>query len=261
MTETQEAAVAYTVGQVAQELGVTVRTLHHYDRIGLLVPSERSTSGYRLYTDADLERLAHIVVYRRLEMPLDEIARVLESGDASTHLRRQRDAVIARLGELNELVAAIDNALEKTMADEPMTTEDMKQLFGDSIEEYQGEAEERWGDTDAWKESQRRTKNYTKADWVAIKAESDQIQEHLAQVFKGGAASDSTEAMDAVEAHRAHMNRWFMTVSPRFHRCLGDMYVSDPRYTATYDEGFEAPGFAQWVRDAIYASSDRAERA
>ena len=101
MTETQEAAVAYTVGQVAQELGVTVRTLHHYDRIGLLVPSERSTSGYRLYTDADLERLAHIVVYRRLEMPLDEIARVLESGDASTHLRRQRDAVIARLGELN----------------------------------------------------------------------------------------------------------------------------------------------------------------
>ncbi|AKU19233.1 transcriptional regulator [Luteipulveratus mongoliensis] len=248
-----------TVGQVAETFGVTVRTLHHYDQIGLLVPSERSSAGYRLYTEEDLTRLQHIVVYRRLEMPLDEIATLLESGDVATHLRRQREAVMARLDEMEGLVAAIDNALEKTMADQPMTTDDMKQLFGDSYEDYQEEARERWGESDAFKESKRRTKSYTKADWLTIKAEADQIQGQLAQLFKDGVIADSAEAMDGVEAHRLHITRWFYDVSPQFHRNLGDMYIADPRYTEAYDGSFDAPGFALWVRDAIYANSERQE--
>lgn len=260
MTERTTVATTYTVGQVANLLGVTVRTLHHYDEIGLLTPSERSHAGYRLYTEDDLTRLQHIVVYRRLEMPLDEIASVLESGDVATHLRRQREAVMGRLDEMRGLVAAIDNALEKTMADEPITKDEMKELFGESFEEHEAEAEQRWGDSDAWKQSKRRTKSYTKADWAAIKVEADQIQNHLAEVFKAGGAADSVEAMDAVEAHRLHITRWFYDVSPQFHRNLGDLYVSDPRFTATYDESFGAAGFAQWVRDAIYANADRAER-
>ena len=104
----------WTVGQVADLFGVTVRTLHHYDEIGLLTPSERSRAGYRLYTDADLVRLQQIVVYRRLELPLEEIASLLDGGeDAVTHLRRQREAVLTRLDELKELVGAIDRALER----------------------------------------------------------------------------------------------------------------------------------------------------
>ncbi|MDF8264767.1 MerR family transcriptional regulator [Luteipulveratus flavus] len=251
-------AMAYTVGQVAEQLGITVRTLHHYHRIGLLVPSERSASGYRLYTEDDLVRLQHIVVYRRLELPLEEIAQLLESGDAATHLRRQRAAVMARLDEMNRLVTAIDNALEKTMADQPMTTDDMKQLFGESYEERQAEAQERWGDTDAWKESQRRAKTYTQADWAQIKAEGDQIQARLAALFKARTPADNVVAADAVEAHREHMTRWFYDVSPQMHRALGDMYVADPRYTKAYDDAFDAPGLAEWVRDAIHASSERA---
>ena len=160
----------WTVGQVADLLGVTVRTLHHYDEIGLLSPRERSRAGYRLYTGEDLTRLQQVVVYRRLEMPLDEIATLLEGGeDAADHLRRQRSTVMQRLGELTELVAAIDRALEREMSEQPATTEDLKELFGDGFEdEYQQEAQERWGETDAWKQSQSRTKHYTKADWAQV---------------------------------------------------------------------------------------------
>ena len=259
MIERHEVATTLTVGQVADLLGVTVRTLHHYDQIGLLSPSGRSAAGYRIYAEDDLLRLQQIVVYRRLEMPLDEIRSVLRSGDVATHLRRQRAAVMDRLSELHELVSAIDNALEKTMADEPMTMDDMKQLFGEEFEEKQAEAQERWGDTDAWRQSARRTKTYTKDDWTRIKAEGDELQQRMAELFLAGAPATDVSAMDAVEAHREHVNRWFYDCSPEMHRGLGDMYVSDPRFTANYDEAFGAPGLALWVRDAIHANADRRE--
>ena len=90
------------------------------------------------------------------------------------HLRRQRAAVMTRLDEMRDLVVAIDKALEREMSDQPATTEDLKELFGDGFkDEYQQEAQERWGETDAWKESARRTKGYTKADWASIKAEAE----------------------------------------------------------------------------------------
>ncbi len=147
----------WTVGQVADVFGVTVRTLHHYDELGLLVPSERSAAGYRLYTDADLRRLQQIVVYRRLELPLDEIANLLAGDeDPRAHLRRQREAVMTRLDELTDIVVAIDRALEREMDDRPATTAELKELFGDGFsDEYQQEAQERWGETDAWKQSAR----------------------------------------------------------------------------------------------------------
>ena len=144
----------WTVGQVADELGVTVRTLHHYDEIGLLHPSERTPAGYRLYTADDLERLQNIVVYRRLGFPLEEIGVLLDASgaDLESHLRRQRAAVMSRLDELGELVTAIDRALEKEMSGLKLTKEEQKELFGDGYsEEYAAEAEERWGDSDAWR--------------------------------------------------------------------------------------------------------------
>lgn len=247
----------YTVGQVAETFGLTVRTLHHYDEVGLLVPSERSAAGYRLYTDADLERLQQIVVYRRLELPLEEIAELLTTGDVTSHLLRQRERVMARLDEMQDLVAAIDNALEKTMSDQPMTTDDMRELFGEGFDDYQAEAEARWGDTEAWKESQRRTASYTKADWIRIKAEGEQVEKALADAFRAGLPADSAEAMDAAEMHRQQVNRWFYDCSPEFHRRLGDNYVSDPSYVATYDDSFGLPGLAAYCRDAIHANADR----
>ncbi|MDN5796287.1 MAG: MerR family transcriptional regulator [Intrasporangium sp.] len=254
-TRTQMAT--WTVGQVADLLGVTVRTLHHYDQIGLLVPSERSTAGYRLYTDADLARLQQVVVYRRLELPLEQIRELLDRGEGTTgHLRRQRVAVMSRLGELTELVAAIDRALEREMSDQPATTEELKELFGDGFkDEYQAEAQERWGETDAWKQSAARTKRYTKADWEAVKAEMDSVNAAFVAALRAGEPATSEAATAAAESHRQHIADRFYDLDHEFHRGLADMYITDPRFTRSY-EGIEA-GLAQYVHDAIHANSDR----
>ena len=247
----------WTVGQVAELFGVTVRTLHHYDEIGLLVPSERSRAGYRLYTDGDLARLQQVVVYRRLEMPLEEIATLLGGHeDAVDHLRRQRATVMSRLDELRELVSAIDRALEREMNDQPATPEDLKELFGDGFEdEYQQEAEQRWGETDAWKQSQSRTKRYTKADWARVKAEADAVNAAFVTALTAGEPATSEAAMDAAEQHRLHIHERFYDLDRTFHRGLADMYVADPRFTKTYED--IAPGLAAYVRDAIHANADR----
>ncbi|GAA5031017.1 MerR family transcriptional regulator [Terrabacter aeriphilus] len=247
----------WTVGQVAELVGVTVRTLHHYDEIGLVVPSERSRAGYRLYTDRDLARLQQVVVYRRLEMPLDQIATLLGGGeDAADHLRRQRATVMTRLGELRELVTAIDRALEREMNDQPATTEDLKELFGDGFkDEYQQEAQERWGETDAWKQSQARTQRYTKADWQQVKQEADEVNAAFVAALTAGEPAAGEAAMDAAEAHRRHIDGRFYALDHAFHRGLADMYVADPRFTKTYED--LAPGLAAYVHDAIHANADR----
>ncbi len=247
----------WTVGRVAEVFGVTVRTLHHYDEIGLLVPSERSGAGYRLYTEADLKRLQQIVVYRRLELSLEEIGVLIDGDEApATHLRRQRDAVTTRLGELTELVAAIDRALEREMDERPATHDEMKELFGDGFEDgYAQEATERWGETEAWQQSAQRTGGYTKADWAEVKSETDTIHAALAASLRAGLPATAAEAMDAAEAHRQHIETRFYDLTHEFHRGLADMYVTDPRFTRTYED--IEPGLAQYVHDAIHANADR----
>lgn len=249
-----------TVGQVAQSLGVTVRTLYHYDEIGLLSPSERSAAGYRLYTDEDLTRLQNVVVYRRLGFPLEQIGDLLDGGattEVVDHLHRQRATVMTRLEEMRDLVTAIDRALEKEMTGVNLTKEEQRELFGDNFDDdYAQEAQERWGDSDAWKQSQKRASGYTKADWEQIKAAQDANNAAIVAVMEAGEAADSQAAMDAAEESRRIIERWFYDVSPDFHRNLGDMYLADPRFTKTYED--IKPGMAQFVRDAIHANADRA---
>lgn len=259
MTATSQhtAPVELTVGQVAETFGVTVRTLHHYDAQGLVVPSARTHAGYRLYTDADLARLATVVTYRRLGLPLTEVRDLLDGqGTASEHLRRQREVVLTRLGELTDLVSAIDAALEAEMNDRPATTEELKGLFGDGFsEDHQAEAEQRWGETTAWKQSASRTKRYTPADWEQVKAEMDAVNAAFVAALTSGAAPDSDEAMAVAEAHREHIAQRFYDLDHTFHRGLADMYVADPRFTKTYED--LAPRLAQYVHDAIHANADR----
>jgi DNA-binding transcriptional MerR regulator len=266
MTKPNEPGLtALTVGQVAEQLGVTVRTLHHYDEIGLVVPSERTPAGYRLYAAADITRLQQVVVYRRLGFALEEIALLLddEAADGSTvigHLHRQRAAVMSRLDEMHALVTAIDRALEKEMSGIKLTKEEQKVLFGDGFsDDYAQEAEQRWGETEAWKQSQRRTSEYTKADWVQIKAEMEAAGTAFVVAMDAGLPATSEEAMDAAEQSRLHIDKWFYDITPEFHRGLGDMYIADPRFTKTYED--IKPGMAQYVRDAIHANADRAARA
>lgn len=247
-----------SVGQVSSRLGVTVRTLHHYDEIGLVRPSERSASGYRLYTPEDLTRLQHVVVYRRLGFSLEEIADLLDADPAGveTHLRRQREAVSTRLDEMHSLITAIDRALETVMADRPMTDAELKELFGDSYSEsYQAEAEERWGETDAWQQSQARTKQYSRSDWEAIKTEQEETTLAFVRAMQAGLPASSTEAMDAAEAHRRHIHDRFYDLGHDMHRGLADMYLADPRFTKTYEDVHQ--GLAQYVHDAIHANAAR----
>lgn len=249
--------MALTVGQVAETFGVTVRTLHHYDEVGLLHPSERTPAGYRLYTADDLRRLSTIVVYRRLDFSLEEIGELLEAeGDAVVeHLRRQRDAVRSRLAQMTDLVESIDHALEVAMNDRPATTEELKEIFGEGYrEEYQDEAERRWGQTDAWKQSQERTTHWTTEDWARVKAETEAFEDDLAAAVTAGEPSDSEPAAALAERHRASIERYY-DCSHEFQICLAQMYLSDPRFTAYYD-GL-APGTAQWLHDAIVANAAR----
>ncbi|HYN30581.1 MAG TPA: MerR family transcriptional regulator [Dermatophilaceae bacterium] len=259
MTATSRENGALTVGRVAAELGVTVRTLHHYDELGLVAPSGRTAAGYRLYTREDLARLATVVTYRRLGLPLEEVAALLRGdGTPTEHLLRQRDAVRTRLGELTELARAIDRALEASMNDRPATTAELRELFGTGYsEEYRAEAQERWGDTDAWRQSQARTSRYTRADWEEVRAEGERATRALLDAKRAGLPPDSEAAIEAAEAHRMHIHTRFYDCSPQFHESLGRMYVDDPRFTAQYDDGYAEPGLAAYVRDAIAANAGR----
>lgn len=247
----------WTVGQLAELTGVTVRTLHHYDDIGILTPQMRSAAGYRLYSAADLEHLQQIVVYRRLEMPLDQIAALLASpASAVEQLQRQRTAVMSRRDELTALADAIDRALERTMNQQPATEADLRDLFGESYrEEYQTEAQDRWGESDPWRQSAARTKTYTKADWAEIKAETDAINADFIAALRAGESAGGEVAMAVAERARQQIDQRFYPCSHEFHANLGEMYVSDQRFTASYDR--QEPGLAQYVRNAIVANSER----
>jgi DNA-binding transcriptional MerR regulator len=249
----------YPVGEVAALSGVTVRTLHHYDEIGLLVPGHRSPSGYRLYTPDDLERLQRILGYRALGLPLEQIGRVLAApaADQLAHLRGLHEALSGQVDRLRRQLAAIEKTLEAHQMGIRLTPQEMFEVFGEEDPtQHAAEAEERWGDTEAYRESQRRTSRYTKADWLRVKAEGEAVEARLRAVMTQGLPATSEEAMDAAEAHRLHIDGSFYPCSHAMHRGLADMYLADPRFTAHYDD--QAPGLAQYVHDAIHANADRA---
>jgi DNA-binding transcriptional MerR regulator len=250
--------MSWTVGELARLAGVTVRTLHHYDRIGLVRPSERTSAGYRSYDVGDLDRLQQVLVYRELGFPLEEVATLLDDPDAdpAAHLRRQHRLLRERLERTQAMVAAVEKEMEARTMGISLTPEERFELFGDGFsDEYQVEAEERWGDTEAWAQSQRRTSAYTKEDWVRIKEETDDIARRFAEAMRSGTAADTIPAMAIAEEHRQHIVRYFYDCSPAMHAGLGRMYVEDPRFTAHYEQ--VAPGLAQYVSTAVQASAAR----
>ena len=246
------------VGAVARMAGVTVRTLHHYDEIGLLRPTGRSEAGYRRYTEVDLERLQRILFYRELEFGLDQIKEAMADGDADAldHLRRQHRLLQDRIERLRRLADAVAKAMEAHQMGINLTPQERLEVFGDfDPDAYAAEVEERWGDTDAYRESARRAARYTKADWARIKAEGGAVTERLAAAMRAGRPPDSPEAMDAAEAHRRQIDEVFYPCSHEMHAGLAEMYLADPRFTATYEA--VAPGLAQYVHDAILANAAR----
>jgi len=250
--------VGYSVGQVAGFAGVTVRTLHHYDDIGLLVPSERSHAGHRRYSDADLDRLQQILFYRELGFPLDEVAALLDDPDADprAHLRRQHELLTARIEKLRKMAAAVEQAMEARTMGIDLTPEERFEVFGENDpEQYAEETEQRWGDTEAYAESQRRAATYTKEDWKRIQAQAAEWSERYIALMDAGEPATGQAAMDLAEEHRRHIGDWYYECGHAMHVCLAEMYVSDERFTAFYDT--MRPGFARHLHDAILANADR----
>ena len=251
----------YPVGRVAALSGVTIRTLHHYDEVGLLSPSGRSEAGYRLYEDSDLERLQRILFYKELGFTLKEIQAIVDDPrtDNVGHLGRQRRLLTERIERLSAMVDAIDYEMEARKMDIKLTPEERFEVFGDfRPEDHAEEAERRWGESDSYKESNRRVSRYTKEDWQRLKAEGEEIEARLAAAFEAGLSPDSEEAMAGAEAHREHISRWFYECTYEIHRGLAEMYVSDERFRSHYDKRVQ--GLAAFVRDAVLANAERAEK-
>jgi DNA-binding transcriptional MerR regulator len=249
----------YTIGHVARLSGVSVRALHHYDDIGLLTPSGRSDAGYRLYSDTDLDRLRRILFYRELGFGLDQIAGVLASPaeGVDDHLRRQHGLLRERLVRTQALLHAVEHEMEARKMGISLTAEEQFEIFGtDDLNERIKEAGEQWGNTEAFKESQRRTAAYTKEDWIKIKREADENIGGFAEAIKAGEPADGTLAMDLAEAHRQHISRWFYACDAGHHSALAVLYVSDPRFSEPWEK--IAPGFSLYVHDAILANAARA---
>lgn len=245
---------AYSVSDLARLSGVTVRTLHHYDAIGLLAPSGRTAAGYRLYSTADAHRLGRILAYRACGLALADIASVIDDDEPIGHLRRQLALLDARQVELDTQRATLRRALEARQMGITLDPDEMLEVFGEhDPTPYAQEAEERWGDTDAYRESHGRTSSYAKEDWQRLGAESQAIEAELAGCLVAGEPSDGERAKAAAERHRAHIDTWFYPCSHEMQVGLAEMYVQDPRFRAHYDD--IAPGLADYVRDAILANA------
>jgi MerR family transcriptional regulator, thiopeptide resistance regulator len=249
---------AKAVGAVATLTGVSIRTLHHYDHIGLVVPSVRTPAGYRGYTDADIERLHLVLVYRAVGLSLDAIRMLLDDADADVvaHLQRQHALLTEQAGRLRDTIKAVEELMNAHRKGIQLSAEEQVEIFGATAfsEDYAVEAEQRWGGTDAWKQSQQRTAGLTKDDWVQVKADADALLVALAEAKRAGVAPGSPQANELAARHRASIER-FYDCGDEMQRCLAEMYLADERFTRYYDD--VEPGLAQYLHDIVVASIDR----
>lgn len=247
----------YQVKQVARLTGLTIRTLHHYDSIGLLVPGERSAAGYRRYDDDDLLRLQQILIGRELGLSLEAIRRSLDDPrfDRRQALLAQRTELEARTARATAMIRAIDAALA-VIEENDMSKVDMKKIFGGfDPEQYADEVEERWGHTDAYRISAERTKAYTAADWEKLKEEQGAIYADALAARAAGVRPDEPRAMDIAERHRLCFDRWFYPCSAQMHRGLADLWEADRRYADNIDK--HGAGLTEYLAAAVRANVKR----
>lgn len=254
---TETPVESLSVGAVANLVGVSVRTLHHYDAIGLLSPGERSPAGYRLYGRAELERLQQILSYRELGFELEAIAHLLDDAgtDPVEHLRRQEALLNARLERLLAMRRQVRRQMEARNMGINLSPKEMFEVFGDhDPSKHAAEAEERWGHTDAYKQSQARVKGYTKADWQRVSAQVVTVEQRFMELMAAGVPATDDRAKAAAEAHRQQITDNYYDCSYEIHEGLADMYEADPRFTKYYED--KAEGLAAYVAAAIRANAE-----
>jgi DNA-binding transcriptional MerR regulator len=251
----------YQVRDVARIAGISIRALHHYDSIGLLVPKGRTTGGYRLYSDDDLLRLQQILIGRELGLSLEAIRRSLDDPrfDLRAALQAQRVQLQQRARQTSEMIGAIDAALALLDQRQTGETMDMKQVFdGFDPAKYEEEAKQRWGNTEAYRESKRRTDLYGPEQWQQIKAEQAQIYGEAAAALDAGKDATDPEVMAIADRHRRFIDRWFYACTSTMHRGLAQLYETDVRFAENIDRHGE--GLTTYLVAAIRANAERQDQ-
>ncbi|MEU0095700.1 MerR family transcriptional regulator [Kribbella sp. NPDC006257] len=241
-----------TVGAASSLVGVTVRTLHHWDSIGLVCPSDRTFGGYRVYSAGDIARIHRVLVYRELGLPLESIGELLDA-PATEPLLRQREQLVERISRLQKMVTAVDRLIEAKNAGLLLSAEEQVKIFGTNWQpSWVAEARERWGDTDQWAQYAERSATRTADDWSRISEQVSALNDDLATAKRAGVVAGSPEGNALAERHRESMAAYF-ECSHSMHVCLGRKYAADPGFTTHYDT--LEPGLAAWLRDLINANA------
>jgi DNA-binding transcriptional MerR regulator len=244
-----------TVGRAAALVGVSVKTLHHWDAIGLVRPSGRTWAGYRVYSGNDVARIHQVLIYRELGFSLAGIGRILDdpSADARDHLRRQRAELVERIARLEKMVGAVDRMMVASGTGMRLTPEEQVEIFGaDWQPAWVEEAEDRWGDTAQWAQYSERAAEKSPEDWKEIAASTEALHAELGAAARAGVAPGSAEANELAERHRQLLSTYF-DCTHSMHACIGRMLVDDPRYGEYY--GAIAPELTIWLRDTIFANA------
>ena len=222
-----------TVSQVSRLTGVSVRTLHHYDRIGLLRPAEVTEAGYRLYGENELERLQQILFFRELEFPLQDIGKIINSSsfDRNKALDQQIELLEMKKEHLENLLLyarGIRMTGVKHM--------DFKVFDTRKMDEYAREAKQQWGKTEAYKEFEEKTKDWTEDTAGGIAAEMMAIFAEFGRIMSNGAKPDEADAQTLVQKLRDYITEHFYNCTPQILAGLGQMYTGDGRFTENIDK-------------------------
>lgn len=244
-----------TVGAAADLVNVTVRTLHHWDEIGLASPSGRSPAGYRLYTEPDLDRLHRVVAYRETGLGLDAIRTVLD--DATTEitatLREQRAHLAERIHDLHLLDERLSRMTEAHEHGILLTVDEQRETFGkDWNPDHTRLARVAWGDTPQWARFAERSAARTRPQWQSLADAMHALQADLATALTAGTLPGTPTANDLVDRHRELFSNFF-PLTRQMQVCLGRLFESDPGFAAHYNG--VADGLATWFRQIIDESA------
>lgn len=237
-----------SVKEFANFTGVSVRTLHYYDEIGLLKPAivDRQT-GYRFYDESSLSRMQEILFFRELDFSLKSISEILSSPhyNKETALHKQRNLLILKKERLERMISSIEMAVK---GDISMNVFDNSE-FEAARSQYEKEAKERWGNTAAYAEFEGKSRNYSKKTYQNLSAEMDSIMKEFSVCMESGAAPDSPESQTLVKKLQDHITAHYYTCTNEILSGLGQMYVGDERFTKNIDR--HASGTADYISKAI----------
>lgn len=245
---------AYTISQLAKMAGVSVRTLRHYDQIGLLVPSSRSPAGYRQYERQDLLRLQQILFFRELDFPLDEIQAILDDPgfDQVQALEGHRRRLEQRMARLTQLLHTVDKTLlQLTEDDMALTDEELYAGFTkEQRERYEREVNTLY-DPEIVKATNRRIRKMSKAQWQAVKDEGGNVARDIAAV--ADLPPDAPEVQARIARHHAWIENFYPANADGY-RGLGQMYAEHDEFRAFYEQF--RPGLADFMRTAMVCYAD-----